>query len=346
MTERTEIASLGEFGLIEHLTRNIELQNASSIIGVGDDAAVIDHFGKQTVLTTDVLVEGVHFDLMYSPLKHLGYKSVVVNLSDVYAMNAVPTQVLLAIAISNRFSVEALDEFYEGVYAACERYGVDLIGGDTTSSQKGFIVSVTAIGEVTPDKYVRRNGARQGDLLCVSGDLGGAYIGLLFLEREKKIFMESPGVQPDLEGESYVIGRLLKPEARKDIIDFFQKQEIQPTSMMDISDGLSSEVLHICKQSNVGAVIYEEKIPIHDASRNAAYKFEIDPTACALSGGEDYELVFTIRQSDYDKIVLNEEISVIGYMTEPEQEPHIITKGGSRYPLTAQGWNAFKGRTV
>lgn len=338
-SERTEISSLGEFGLIEHLTKNIELQNASSVVGVGDDAAVIDHFGKQTVITTDMLVEGVHFDLMYTPLKHLGYKSVIANISDVYAMNATPTQIVLSIGISNRFSLEALDDFYEGVYAACEKYGVDLVGGDTTTSQKGFIISVTAIGEVTPDKFVKRSTAQKGDLLCVSGYLGAAYVGLLFLEREKKIFVESPGVQPDLEGESYVIGKLLKPEARKDIVEFFAKSDITPTSMMDISDGLSSEILHICKQSNLGCVLYEEKIPIAEQMRQAAYKFEIDPTACALNGGEDYELIFTIQQSDHDKIVLNEEISVVGYMTVPEQGANIITKGGSKHAIIAQGWN-------
>jgi thiamine-monophosphate kinase len=342
MENRTEISSLGEFGLIEHLTRNIELQNASSIVGVGDDAAVIDHFGKQTVITSDMLVEGVHFDLMYTPLKHLGYKSVVVNLSDIYAMNATPTQIILNIAISNRFSIEALDEFYNGIYTACEKYGVDLIGGDTSSSQKGFIISVTAIGEVTPDKYVRRNTAKKGDLLCVSGDLGGAYIGLLFLEREKKIYLENPNIQPDLESESYVIGRLLKPEARKDIIEFFEKEKVIPNSMMDISDGLSSEILHICNQSDLGCVIYEERVPIAEEMKNAAYKFQIDPTACALSGGEDYELLFTVGQNDYDKIKLNEDISVIGYMTEREKGANIITKGESTYPITAQGWNAFK----
>lgn len=340
--ERTEIAAMGEFGLIEHLTKNIELQNASSILGVGDDAAVIDHFGKQTVITTDMLVEGVHFDLMYTPLKHLGYKSVIVNLSDIYAMNAIPTQIILSIGFSNRFSLEALNEFYEGVYAACDKYGVDLVGGDTTSSQKGFIISVTAIGEVSPGKFVKRSTAQKGDLLCVSGDLGAAYVGLLFLEREKKIFMESPGVQPDLEGESYVIGRLLKPEARKDIVEFFASQEITPTSMMDISDGLSSEILHICKESNLGCVLYEDKIPVSEEMKKAAFKFEIDPTACALSGGEDYELLFTISQSDYDKLVLNEQISVVGYMTEPEQGAHIITKGGSKHVITAQGWNHLK----
>lgn len=340
--ERTEISSLGEFGLIDHLTKNIELQNASSVLGVGDDAAVIDHFGKQTVITTDLLLEGVHFDLVYTPLKHLGYKSVIVNLSDVYAMNAIPTQVIMSIGISNRFSVEAIDEFYEGVYAACNKYGVDLVGGDTTSSQKGLVISVTAIGEVTPDTFVKRSTAKKGDLLCVSGDLGAAYVGLLFLEREKKIYMESPGVQPDLEGESYVIGRLLKPEARKDIVEFFAKEEIQPTAMIDISDGLSSEILHICKESALGCVLYEEKIPIAEEMKKAAFKFEIDPTACALSGGEDYELLFTIAQSDYEKLVLNEQISVVGYMTEPDQGAHIITKGGGKHAITAQGWNHLK----
>lgn len=336
---RTEIASLGEFGLIDHLTKNIELQNASSIVGVGDDAAIIDHFGKQTVVTTDLLVEGVHFDLMYTPLKHLGYKSVIVNLSDIYAMNATPTQIVISLALSNRFSLEALDEFYEGIYAACSAYGVDVVGGDTTSSQKGFIISITAIGEVTPDKYVKRSTAHKGDLLCVSGDLGAAYIGLLFLEREKKIFLESPGVQPDLEDESYVIGKLLKPEARKDIIDFFAQQQITPTAMIDVSDGLSSEILHICQDSQLGCVLYEDKIPVADEMKKAAFKFEIDPTACALSGGEDYELLFTIAQADYEKLVLNEQISVIGYMTEAEEGAKIITKGGSTHNITAQGWN-------
>jgi thiamine-monophosphate kinase len=342
MEERTEISKYGEFGLIKHLTKNIELQNASTILGVGDDAAVIDHFGKQTVITTDLLIEGVHFDLMYTPLKHLGYKSIVVNLSDVYAMNAIPTQVTLSVGISNRFSVEAMEEFYEGVYAACDQYGVDLVGGDTASSHKGFIVSVTAVGEVDLDKVVKRSGASKGDLVCCSGDLGGSYIGLLFLEREKKIFLENPQIQPDLEGEDYVIRRLLKPEARKDIIEFFQSQDIVPTSMLDISDGLSSELLHICEQSGVGAVIYEEKIPINEATRMAAYKFEIDPTACALSGGEDYELLFTLKQDDYDKVVLNENISVIGYITDATEKATIFTKGGNKYPITAQGWNAFK----
>lgn len=338
---RTEIAELGEFGLIDHLTSNNETRNASTILSIGDDGAVIDHFGKQTVISTDLLIEGIHFDLMYTPLKHLGYKSVIVNLSDIYAMNATPTQVTMSIAFSNRFSLEALDEFYEGVYAACEKYAVDLVGGDTTTSQKGFIISVTAIGEVTPDKYVARHTAKVGDLICVSGDLGGAFLGLTLLEREKKVFLETKGVQPDLENQDYIVGRLLKPEARKDIIEFFASNEITPTSMIDVSDGLSSELLHICKQSGLGCVLYEEKIPVNDLARQFAYKLELDPTACALSGGEDYELVFTLPQSDYEKLVLNEQVSVIGYMTELAEGSHIITKGGNRHPLTAQGWNAF-----
>lgn len=342
MEERTEIENLGEFGLIDYLTRNIEIQNAGTILGVGDDAAVIDHFGKQTVITTDMLVEGIHFDLMYTPLKHLGYKSVVVNLSDIYAMNAVPTHITMSLAFSNRFSLEALNEFYEGVYAACERYKVDLIGGDTSSSKKGFVISVTAIGEVAPDQFVKRSTAQKGDLLCVSGDLGAAYLGLTLLEREKQIFLENPQVQPDLENQTYIIGRQLKPEARQDIIAFLAEKEIRPTSMMDVSDGLSSEILHICKQSNVGCILYEEKIPIHDQSRSMAMQFGLDPTACALSGGEDYELLFTMKQEDYDKITLNEEIAVIGYITEAEQGVHIITKGGNKHKITAQGWNAFK----
>jgi len=339
--ERTEISSLGEFGLIDHLTQNNETKLASTVLSVGDDAAVIDHFGKQTVITTDMLVEGIHFDLMYTPLKHLGYKSVVVNLSDIYAMNAVPTHITLSIAFSNRFSLEAMDEFYEGVYAACEKYEVDLVGGDTTSSQKGFVISITAIGEVDPDKYVKRSTAQKGDLLCVTGFLGGAFLGLTILEREKRIFAET-GSQPDLEDQAFIVGKLLKPEARKDIIEFFATSEITPTSMIDVSDGLSSETLHICKQSNLGCVIYEDKIPVHEEARQFAYKLELDPTACALSGGEDYELLFTLSQTDYDKILLNEQISVIGYMTEAEDGTHILTRGGNKHALVAQGWNHLK----
>lgn len=339
--ERTEISNLGEFGLIDHLTKNFEIKNASTIVTVGDDAAVIDHFGKQTVITTDMLVEGIHFDLMYTPLKHLGYKSVVVNLSDVYAMNATPTQITMNIALSNKISLEAIDEFYEGVYAACEKYGVDLVGGDTTSSQKGFIISVTAIGEVAPDSFVKRSTAQKGDLICVSGFLGGAFLGLTLMEREKRIYLENPQVQPDLEGENYIVGRLLKPEARKDIIEFLSANEITPTSMMDVSDGLSSEALHLSKQSNLGCRIYEEKIPIHPDSKQAAMKFGLDPTVCALSGGEDYELIFTIKQEDYEKIILSEEISVIGYMAELEEGCKIISKGGNTFNIEAQGWKAF-----
>ena len=342
MSSRTEIASLGEFGLIDHLTRNNETRNASTVVSVGDDAAVLDHFGKQIVVTTDLLIEGVHFDLVYTPLTHLGYKAVIVNLSDVYAMNATPTQVTVSIGISNRFSVEALEEFYEGVYAACQKYNVDLVGGDTTTSNKGFIISVTAIGEVTEGRFVKRDGAKKGDLICVSGDLGAAYLGLLLMEREKKIFLESPSVQPDLEGQDYILRRLLKPEARKDIVEFLEKNDILPTSMMDVSDGLSSEVLHICKQSNTGCLLYEDKLPIADQSREFAFKLELDPTACALSGGEDYELLFTIDQKEYDNIVLNEQISVIGYITEPGEGAHIITRSGKKHAITAQGWNAFK----
>ncbi|MEI2747460.1 MAG: thiamine-phosphate kinase [Ferruginibacter sp.] len=341
MEQRTEIASLGEFGLIELLTKNAETKNSSTLVSVGDDAAVIDHFGRQTVITTDLLIEGIHFDLSYTPLKHLGYKSVVVNLSDVYAMNATPTQIVLSIGFSNRFSVEALEEFYAGVYAACDAYNVDLIGGDTSSSKKGFIISVTAIGEVAPDSYVRRNGAKPNDLICVSGELGGAFLGLTILEREKKIFEET-GAQPDLEGQAYIVGRLLKPEARKDIVEYFAEAEIIPTSMIDISDGLSSDVMHLCKQSETGCVIYEDKLPFNEEAKEFAYKLQLDPTACALSGGEDYELLFTVSQADYEKIKTNPAITVIGYMTEAAEGKNLITRGGNKHALVAQGWNHLK----
>jgi thiamine-monophosphate kinase len=338
---RTEIASLGEFGLIDHLTKNNETKQSSTILSIGDDAAVIDHGGMQTVVSTDLLVEGIHFDLGYTPLKHLGYKSVVVNLSDIYAMNATPTQIVLSIAISNKFSVEALDEFYDGVYTACENYNVDLVGGDTTSSQRGFVISITAIGEVAQNKFVKRDGAKVNDLICVSGDLGGAFLGLTILEREKKIFEET-GAQPDLENQTYIVGRMLKPEARKDVIEYFEKHQIMPTSMMDISDGLSSELLHICKQSNVGCVIHEDKIPFNEDMKAFAYKLELDPTACALSGGEDYELLFTVSQADYEKINENNGLSVIGYITEAAAGKNIITRGGNKHELVAQGWNHLK----
>jgi thiamine-monophosphate kinase len=344
MNQRTEVSSLGEFGLIEHLTKNIEIHNASTILGVGDDAAVIDHFGKQTLISTDLLIEGIHFDLTYTPLKHLGYKSVMVNLSDIYAMNGTPTQITVSLGISNRFSVEAITELYEGIYLACNKHGVDLVGGDTSSSGKGLIISVTAIGEVAPDKFVKRNTAEAGNLICVSGDCGGAFLGLTLMEREKKIFLENNAIQPNLENESYIVGRLLKPEARKEVIDFLQEAGITPTAMMDVSDGISSEVLHLCNQSGVGCRVYEDKIPISEDSRKAAYKFGLDPTICALNGGEDYELIFTLRQEDHDKIVLNEEISVIGYMTTLEEGCKLISRGGNEYPLTAQGWNAFENK--
>ncbi len=338
---RTEIASLGEFGLITHLTKNNDIQNAGTILSVGDDAAVIDNFGRQTVITTDLLLEGVHFDMMYTPLKHLGYKAVAVNLSDIYAMFATPTHITLSIGISNRFSVEALEEFYEGVYAACEHYNVDLIGGDTSTSKKGFVISVTAIGEVAPDKFVTRSGAKKNDLICVSGDLGAAYLGLQLLEREKKIFLESPGVQPDLGNKSYLIKRILKPEPRADIVSWLQEHEIVPTSMIDISDGLSSELLHICNSSDVGCVLYEDKIPFHSETKETAYEFQLDPTACALSGGEDYELLFTVKQEDYEKMIRNEQISIVGYITDTAEGTNLLTRSGNKHKLVAQGWNAF-----
>lgn len=338
MENRTEIAQLGEFGLIDHLTKNNETRNASTLVTVGDDGAVIDHFGRQTVVSTDLLIEGIHFDLSYTPLKHLGYKSVVVNLSDIYAMNAQPTQILVSIAFSNRFSVESLNEIYDGIYAACRAYGVDLVGGDTSSSQKGLIISITAIGEVVPNQFVRRSGAQPNDLICVSGELGGAFLGLTLLEREKRIFEET-GSQPDLEGQAVIVGRLLKPEARKDIVDYFAEQDIIPTSMIDVSDGLSSDILHICKQSQCGCVLYEEKLPFNDEAKNFAYKLQLDPTACALSGGEDYELLFTISQQNYEKIKSNPSISVIGYITPEADGHHLITRGGNKHALVAQGWN-------
>lgn len=340
--ERTEIKQLGEFGLIEHLTRDNETRQAGTLLSIGDDAAVLDHFGKQTVVSTDLLVEGIHFDLMYTPLKHLGYKSVAVNVSDICAMMATPTQITLSIAISNRFSLEALDEFYEGVMAACEHYNVDLVGGDTSSSQKGFIISVTAIGEVVQDKFVTRSGAKENDLICVTGDLGAAFAGLQLLEREKRIFLENPGVQPDLKERKHTVGKILKPEARLDIVQWLQEQHIVPTAMMDLSDGLSSDMLHICKQSNVGCLIYEDKLPIHQETKEMAMEFNINSASCALNGGEDYELLFTVPQSDYEKIQGHEQISVIGYVTPLDQGVHLMTNGGNKHVLKAQGWNAFQ----
>ena len=340
--QRTEIASLGEFGLIDHLTRENEIRNAGTLLSVGDDAAVIDTFGKQMVVSTDMLVEGVHFDLMYTPLKHLGYKSVIVNLSDIYAMHAEPMQITMSIAVSNRFSVEALDEFYEGVNLACERYGVDLVGGDTTSSQKGFVISVTALGEVEENRFVTRSGASENDLICVTGDLGAAYLGLLLLEREKQIYLENPNIQPDFENHTYVIQRFLKPEARRKMTEWLKANGVMPTSMIDISDGLSSELLHLCKQSELGCTIYEEKLPIDDRTRDAAKQLDIAATTCALNGGEDYELLFTISPDDFEKVKECELLNIIGHMTSAEKGKVLITNGNNRVELSAQGWNHLK----
>lgn len=338
---RTELSSLGEFGLIKHLTQFIQIKNESTIKGIGDDAAVIDYKDKQTVISTDMLVEGVHFDLAYVPLKHLGYKSVTVNLSDIYAMNATPKQITVSLAMSNRFSVEALEELYSGIIMACNKYKVDIVGGDTTTAKSGLVISITAIGEASADDLVYRDGAKDGDLLCVTGDLGGAYIGLQLLEREKKIFMESPGIQPDLDGNDYILERQLKPEARKDIPPLLKLLEVKPTAMIDISDGLASEILHLCTQSEVGCNLYEDKIPIDPSTYNTAREFNLDPTVCALSGGEDYELLFTIDQSDFPKVKANPNITVIGHMTSRKDGTNLIAKGGTSHPLTAQGWDSL-----
>jgi len=340
-TDRTELSSLGEFGLIKHLTQFIEIKNESTIKGIGDDAAVIDYKGKQTVVSTDMLVEGVHFDLAYVPLKHLGFKSVSVNLSDIYAMNATPKQITISLAISNRFSVEAMEELYAGFMMACAKHNVDIIGGDTTTSKSGLVISITAIGEAESDELVFRNGAKEGNLLCVTGDLGAAYVGLQLLEREKQIFLESPGVQPDLEGNDYILERQLKPEARKDIPVLLKKLEVKPTSMIDISDGLASEILHITSQSNVGCNLYEEKIPIDPSTYNMAREFNMDPTICSLNGGEDYELLFTIDAADFPKIKANPDITVIGHITASKDGVNLITKGGTSITLTAQGWDSL-----
>lgn len=338
---RTELSSLGEFGLIRHLTQNIELKNSSTIKGVGDDAAVLDFKDKQTIVTTDMLVENVHFHLSYTPLKHLGYKAVVVNLSDIYAMNAQPKQILISLAVSNRFSLEAMEEFYSGVYLACEKYGVDLVGGDTTSSSSGFVISITALGEAQKEKIVYRSGAKTNDLICVSGDLGGAYLGLQVLERERRIFIENPSIQPDLAGHDYILERQLKPEARKDIVELLRKLNVQPTSMIDISDGLSSELLHLCNESQKGCMVYEEKLPVDTVVHNTALDFNLDPTMCVLNGGEDYELLFTVDLSDHDKIKNNPDISIIGHITEKEAGRNMITKAGQSVELRAQGWDAL-----
>lgn len=339
--KRTSLQELGEFGLIEHLTASFNLKHPSSIKGVGDDAAILDFNGKKTVVTTDLLIEGVHFDLAYMPLKHLGYKSVMVNLSDVYAMNAMASQITVALAISNRFPLEALEEFYQGIELACRLYGVDLVGGDTTSSTRGMIISVTAIGAAADEEIVYRSGAKKNDLLVVSGDLGAAYMGLQVLEREKEVFKVNPNNQPDLSPYSYIVERQLKPEARKDIVELLKKLEVKPTSMIDISDGLSSEILHLCKMSKVGCALYEEKIPLDPMVIAGCEEFGLDSTLVAMSGGEDYELLFTIDQEDFPKIKGSPHLTVIGHMTAAEEGASLVSRSNAKIPITAQGWDAL-----
>ncbi|MGY8916865.1 MAG: thiamine-phosphate kinase [Flavobacteriales bacterium] len=341
--ERTEIKDLGEFALISRLTKDLTKNRPSTLLGVGDDAAVIDPLGKRVVITTDMLVEGVHFDLSYVPLKHLGYKAVIANLSDVCAMNAKPTQIVIGLGVSNRFSVEALEELYSGVKTACELYKVDLVGGDTTSSPSGLTLSVTAIGLVDGDAVVTRGGASAGDLLVVSGDLGSAYMGLQVLEREKEVFKEAPKAQPDLENHSRIIERQLKPEARTDIITELSDLKVKPTSMIDISDGLASECFHLMAASGLGVRIYEDKLPIDPKTYDTAREFNLDPTVCMLSGGEDYELLFTVTQEDFEKIRNHPKLSIIGHMTEDPKEHIMVTKNGQDIELKAQGWDPLKG---
>lgn len=341
--ERTEISSIGEFGLIDRITNDFQSYNAGALVGIGDDAAVID--GGETVdiiLTTDLLVEGIHFDLSYTPLKYLGYKAVVVNLSDVCAMNGIPTQILVSIALSNRFSVEAVEEIYKGIKMACDFYKVDLIGGDTTASVKGLVINVTAIGKCAKGKHVLRSTAQEEDLICVTGDLGAAYMGLQMLEREKAVTKGSPMIKADFEEKKYIIERQLKPEARKDIIEFFNANNIVPTSMIDISDGLSSEIMHLCKKSNLGCILEEEYIPIAEETFVTAVSFNIDPTLCALSGGEDYELLFTVPASMNDIVASNPNIKMIGQMLPAEMGVKIKTKGGNFYDILSLGWDSFK----
>jgi len=346
-TYRTELSSLGEFGLIDRITAAVELVNPSSVQGIGDDAAVIDPASGAEgqslvqVVTTDMLVEGVHFDLSYVPLKHLGYKAMVVNFSDVYAMNAVPKQVTVSIAISNRFSLEAVDELYAGMLAACQAYGVDLVGGDTTSSTSGLVLSITAIGTAKKEDIVYRHGAKEGDLLVVSGDLGGAFMGLQVLEREKTVFKQDPNVQPDLVGFDYILERQLKPEARKDVIAMFAEMKLKPTAMIDISDGLASDVLHIARRSELGVKIYEDKLPMDPVTISTAHDFNLDPTTCALNGGEDYELLFTIAQSDYDKVKGSPHFTVVGHMTDAASGYQLVDRQGGQHELKAQGWDAL-----
>lgn len=334
----TEISKLGEFGLIDRLTQPFTLSQTSSLRGIGDDAAVLQYADQTVVVSTDLLIEGIHFDLAYTPLKHLGYKCVAVNVSDIYAMNARPAQVTLAMGVSNRFSVEALEELYEGVRLACQYYGVDLVGGDTTSSNKGLILCLTAIGGAAPERLAYRSGARVGDLICASGDFGGAYMGLQLLEREKQIYLENPKMQPDLEGKAYIVGRLLKPEARKDVFELLEKLQIVPTSMIDVSDGLSSELLHLCRQSATGALIEEASIRIHPETYQQSIAFGIDPLTSALHGGEDYELLFTIAPQDAAKLRYQMDINIIGEMMPAQDGILLHSKGGRLHPLKAQGW--------
>ncbi len=339
--KRTDVNELGEFGLIDHLTGKARITQPSTVKGVGDDAAVIDNQGFLTVVSTDMLVEGIHFDLTYTPLKHLGYKSVVVNLSDIYAMNAVPRQITVSIALSNRFSVEALEEIYAGIYLACERYQVDLVGGDTTSSNRGLIISVTALGQGEPGKLTYRDGAREGDLLCITGNVGAAYLGLQLLEREKQLFLDNPDLQPDLSDRPYLIERQLKPEARNDMIERFRKAELTPTAMIDVSDGVASEVFHLCKSSGLGAFIEESGVPIHPDAKLQAIDFNMDPITCALSGGEDYELLFTIDPGDVEKVKYLPDIYIMGEMVAAAEGVKLHTIGGNIHPLQAQGWRHF-----
>lgn len=339
--QRTPLSELGEFKLIEHLTEHFEITQKSTIKGIGDDAAVLDYAQKQVVLSTDLLVEGVHFDLSYMPLKHLGYKAVIVNLSDIYAMNATATQITVSVAVSNRFPLEALEELYAGIHTAAKLYNVDVVGGDTTSSTSGLLISITALGEIDKDKAVLRNGAKPNDLLVVTGDLGGAYMGLQVLEREKEVFKVNPNSQPDLSMYTYIVERQLKPEARKDIVELLNELEVTPTSMIDISDGLSSEIIHLCKQSNVGTDVYENKIPLDPQVISTCEEFNIDSTTIALNGGEDYELLMTISQEDFPKIKGNPNLTVIGYMTEAERGMHLVTRADTKIPIIAKGWKNF-----
>ncbi|MVZ65860.1 thiamine-phosphate kinase [Sphingobacterium sp. DK4209] len=339
--EKTNLSELGEFGLIKHLTSHIELKNESSVKGIGDDAAVLDFKEYKTLISTDLLLENVHFDLRYVPLKHLGYKAVQVNLSDIYAMNGIASQVTISIGMSSKFPLEAIEELYQGALIACEKFNVDLIGGDTSTSSQGLVISVTSIGYAKEAEIAYRSGAKEGDLICVSGDLGAAYVGLQLLEREKQIFLENPNIQPDLEGKDYIVERQLKPEARRDVIELFRFLNVKPNAMMDISDGLASDLFHICDASKLGCKLFEEKIPIDPMTYETAREFGLDPTVCALSGGEDYELLFTVPQSEYDKVKNQLDISIIGYMTAESEGKQLISKSGNVHELKAQGWNAF-----